>query len=209
MNSYLKFPAVLACTTLFAAGCAQRTSEREQPPVTQPGEPMRPTEVGVRMPRTAERISSDAQISGVLNAANQEEISLARLALEKASDPEVKQFAQKILGDHSALDQRSQELWTRLSVQAMASDLQQQIQSDADAAQKRFQTLEGVEFDRAYLEQEVNFHQQLLTHIDQQLMPGAQNEDVKSLLTSARSSVSMHLTEAKALRDRMQAAPRG
>ncbi|WP_437193169.1 DUF4142 domain-containing protein [Planctomicrobium sp. SH527] len=52
--------------------------------------------------------SLDVHIASCLTLANQEEINLAKFALERAQDPRVKEFAEKMIRDHEALNQKLQ-----------------------------------------------------------------------------------------------------
>ena len=51
--------------------------------------------------------------------------------------------------------------------------------------------------DRAYITNEVNYHQQVLDAIDNTLIPNAQNADLKALLEQSRPAFAAHLDMAK------------
>ena len=53
------------------------------------------------------------------------------------------------------------------------------------------------EFDRAYVDNEVAYHQQVLDAIDKVLIPNAQNGELKGLLTKTRPVIAEHLAHAK------------
>ena len=57
----------------------------------------------------------------------------------------------------------------------------------------------GAGFDRAYIDHEVRYHQQVLDALDNTLIPGAQNAELKALLQQVRPNVAAHLERAKSI----------
>jgi putative membrane protein len=64
-------------------------------------------------------------------------------------------------------------------------------------------TLKGAEFDKAYVDHEVTYHQTVLDAIDQTLIPSAQNPELKALLTKTRPAIEAHLNHAKHIQSKM------
>jgi putative membrane protein len=62
---------------------------------------------------------------------------------------------------------------------------------------KTLSGLKGAAFDRAYIEHEVAYHQQVLDALDKTLIPGAQNTELKALLVKVRPAFVAHLEHAK------------
>ena len=62
---------------------------------------------------------------------------------------------------------------------------------------RNLKTLSGAAFDRAYIEHEVAYHQQVLDALDKTLIPSAQNAELKNLLVSVRPAFVAHLEHAK------------
>jgi predicted outer membrane protein len=58
----------------------------------------------------------------------------------------------------------------------------------------------GAAFDTAYMDCQVEAHQNLLAALDQQLLPAATDQQLRDALTKMRSTVEAHLKEAKAIR---------
>ncbi len=63
----------------------------------------------------------------------------------------------------------------------------------------RLKTLQGTAFDKAYVDHEVAYHQQVLDALDQTLIPGATNAELKALLVKVRPAFAAHLEHAKHL----------
>ncbi|MGZ5232685.1 MAG: DUF4142 domain-containing protein, partial [Burkholderiales bacterium] len=62
---------------------------------------------------------------------------------------------------------------------------------------KRLKALKGAEFDKAYVDNEVTYHQSVLDALDKTLIPSAKNEELKSLLVKVRPAFVAHLDHAK------------
>jgi putative membrane protein len=57
--------------------------------------------------------------------------------------------------------------------------------------------VKGAAFDKAYADNEVVYHQQVLDAIDKVLIPNAQNAELKGLLEKVRPAIAAHLDHAK------------
>jgi putative membrane protein len=58
-------------------------------------------------------------------------------------------------------------------------------------------TLNGADFDKAYIDHEVEYHQSVLDALDKTLIPGATNAELKALLEKTRPAFAAHLEHAK------------
>ena len=59
--------------------------------------------------------------------------------------------------------------------------------------------LSGAAFDKAYIDYEVVYHQQVLDAIDKTLVPSASNAELKALIVKVRPAFVAHLEHAKSL----------
>jgi putative membrane protein len=91
------------------------------------------------------------------------------------------------------------ELVTRLKVTPEDNPTSQSLKSGGDKNLATLKTLKGAAFDKAYVEHEVAYHQQVIEAIDKTLIPGAKNEDLKALLVKVRPAFVAHLEHAKQL----------
>jgi len=73
----------------------------------------------------------------------------------------------------------------------------QSLKSGGDANVKKLKGLKGDAFDKAYVDQEVAYHQAVLDAIDKVLIPNAQNAELKALITKVRPAIDGHLQHAK------------
>jgi putative membrane protein len=148
---------------------------------------------------------TDPQIAAIVVAANNVDIAAGQLATEKGSDAEVKSFGQQMVTDHTAVNGQATELVTRLGVTPEENPTSQQLTSDGEATRQRLSGLSGAEFDRAYIDNEVTYHQTVLDAIDQTLIPGADNAELKALLEQVRPAIAAHLEHARTIQTRLAA----
>jgi hypothetical protein len=63
------------------------------------------------------------------------------------------------------------------------------------------------DFDKAYIDGQIEGHQKVLDVFDKELLPNAKAEDLKKFLTDTRATVDKHLTHAKEVQAALAAAP--
>lgn len=73
------------------------------------------------------------------------EVNMAKLGTQKAQDPEVKEFAQKLVADHSKLNDEVKELASKKGI-ALATEVDSKHQQMID----HLSSLSGAEFDKAF-----------------------------------------------------------
>ena len=142
---------------------------------------------------------NDAQIASIVVTANQVDIDAGKLASERAAKPEVKKFGELMVTDHTGVNKAAVDLATKLKVTPQDNPTSQSLKSGGAENVKNLEKLSGAAFDRAYVDHEVAYHQQVLDAIDKTLIPSAQNAELKALLEKVRPNVAAHLQRAKAI----------
>jgi len=142
---------------------------------------------------------SDPQIAGIVVAANQIDIDAGKLAKSHSKRKDVQDFAQQMITDHSAVNKQAAALAKKLGVKPEDSDTSRSLKQAAAQTAKKLKGLKGAQFDRAYVDNEVAYHQQVLDAIDKVLVPGAQNAELKALIVKVRPAIAAHLEHAKHL----------
>ncbi len=146
-----------------------------------------------------ERIS-DANIAAIVVAANNADISYANIALNKAVSAEVKAFAQRMLSDHGGVNKAAVDLVTKLGVTPVESSISLDMRDKSEVIRDRLREKDGADFDREYIDNEIEYHEGLLKAIDETLIPSASNGELRDLLRNTRPAVAAHLEHAKRLR---------
>lgn len=113
---------------------------------------------------------SDPEISAFLIAVNDGELAQANLALTRAADPDVIEFAQTMIADHTFANQLVASLLARLRVAPADNPVSQAFAAQAVADAAALQGLVGPAFDRAYMDSQVRFHYEALTQLRAQLV---------------------------------------
>ena len=142
---------------------------------------------------------TDAQIAMIAVTADSVDIDLAKLAKQKTSNKAVREFAQTMVRDHTAVNTKATALVKKLGVTPEESDTSRSVRSDGDKKMAELKTLTGAEFDKAYIDNEVSYHEAVLGVLDKTLIPNTKNAELKSLLESARPIFVSHLEHAKKL----------
>jgi putative membrane protein len=142
---------------------------------------------------------TDAQIAAIVVTANQVDIDAGKLASTKGSSAEVKAFGKQMVTDHTGVNKQASDLVTKLGVKPEDNPTAQSLKSGGADNVKALTALSGKAFDKAYVDHEVVYHQQVLDALDKTLIPGAQNADLKALLVKVRPAFVAHLQHAQDL----------
>jgi len=146
---------------------------------------------------------NDAQIAHIVVTANQVDIDAGKLAQGKAKSKEVKDFAKQMVTDHSGVNKQAVALAKKLGVKPEDNPTSQSLKKGGEDNVKHLKTLKGAEFDKAYVDHEVAYHEQVLDAIDKVLVPSAKNEELKALIVKVRPAFVAHLEHAKSLQAKL------
>ena len=151
---------------------------------------------------------NDAQIASIVVTANQVDIDAGKLAQTTSSNAEVKKFGERMVTDHTGVNKSAVDLVTKLKVTPQDNPTSQSLKSGGESNLANLKNLKGAAFDKAYIDHEVVYHQQVLDAVDKTLIPNAKNEELKALLVKVRPAFVAHLEHAKMLQSSM-GAPAG
>lgn len=142
---------------------------------------------------------TDAQIASIAVTANQADINYAKIAEQKATNPEVKKFAQMMVADHQSVIDQAVALVTKLKVTPDNNNdtTKSLMDGEATTKSKLEAAPKGAEFDKAYVDNEVAYHTAVIDVVDNTLIPNAKNPELKKLLESASPVFKQHLEHAK------------
>jgi putative membrane protein len=140
---------------------------------------------------------TDAQIAAIVVTANQVDIDAGEVAKSTSKNADVKGFAERMIADHKAVNQQAKDLVTRLKVTPEENDTSKSLTKGGDDNLRNLKALKGADFDRAYIDHEVTYHQDVIDALDKTLIPNAKNKELKDLLVNVRPSFEAHLAHAK------------
>ena len=151
----------------------------------------------------AQQGPTDPQIAAIVVTANQVDVDAGKLAEHKTHNKEVKAFAKQMVTDHTAVNKQAGDLVTKLGVKPESSPTSESLKKGGDDNIAALKKLKGKEFDKAYVDHEVDYHQQVLDAIDKTLIPSARNPELKALIEKVRPAIAAHLDHAKHLQMQM------
>jgi putative membrane protein len=140
---------------------------------------------------------TDAQIAHIVVTANQVDINAGKLAESKGSNKDVKAFAKQMVTDHTGVNKQATALVKKLKVNPEDNPTSKSLMSGGEDNLKKLKGLKGKDFDKAYIDNEVAYHQAVLDAIDKTLVPNAKNEDLKALIVKVQPAFVAHLEHAK------------
>ncbi|HJU24396.1 MAG TPA: DUF4142 domain-containing protein [Casimicrobiaceae bacterium] len=142
---------------------------------------------------------NDAQIAAIVVTANQVDIDAGKLAERKAKEKDVRDFGKMMVTDHTGVNKQAKALVTKLHVKPEDNPTAESLKKEGKENVAHLKTLKGAAFDKAYIDHEVVYHQQVIDAMDKTLIPSAKNPELKALLEKVRPAFVAHLDKAKAL----------
>jgi len=139
----------------------------------------------------------DREIVTVLNAANVGAIALSKLALERARTAPARAFAHAMATEHSAV----QEQLVAQGIAPGASPVSQELARGSQEALSALDAARAAEFDRVYLESQVELHERVLDLLDERLSPAANSVGLQEELQTTMTAEVGHLQQAYSLLD--------
>jgi putative membrane protein len=152
----------------------------------------------------ADTAPTDPQIASIVVTANQVDIDAGKLAEAMGSTPEVKAFGKRMVVDHTAVNKSATDLVKKLKVTPESNATSDSLKKGGDENLAKLKGLEGAEFDRAYIDNEVKYHQAVIDTLDDTLIPNAKNAELKALLIKVRPQFVSHLEHAKQMQAKMK-----
>ena len=152
----------------------------------------------------AQDAPNDAQIAHIVVTANQVDIDAGKLAESKGSNAQVKAFGRQMVTDHTGVNQQAVALAKKLSVTPQDNATSQSLKAGGADNVKKLNGLSGAAFDKAYVDHEIAYHEQVLDAIDKVLVPNAKNDELKALIVKVRPAFVAHLEHAKMVKGQLK-----
>jgi putative membrane protein len=140
--------------------------------------------------------NGEATPAGVLsqmNVSNTTEIQLSALATKKASSPQVKEIANKLVAHHKKNREEVRALAQKVNVTLTPAQGGSVSSADSVAMPQDLQTLSGAEFDKAWVQYQINAHNANIQRIQNQTLPSVQDPQIKSYLQKTLTTMQGHL----------------
>ena len=211
MIRYPRLTAVAALSALAFIGCGGEQKPAEIPttePAASAAAPTPTTRADAAAATTAAPAASppaeiaapspglsDEQIAAITEAANTAEIDQAKLAEAKSKNAEVKRFAAMMIKHHGEAKAKQ----AKLKFQSADSPDSTAMKADASNTLDTLKKDTGKEFDKAYIDAQVEGHQKVLEAINEKLLPNVKSPELKAYLDEVKPRVEEHLKVAKGM----------
>ena len=128
------------------------------------------------------------------------EVELGRTAEKKASSPEVKRFAERMVKDHGAANQKLEALAKKHKIEAKGTYGTPPLKPDEEAKSEKadLSKLSGKEFDQAYAREMVQDHEKAVSLFQDEAKNG-KDKEVSQLAGSLLPTLEEHLKMAQGL----------
>ena len=179
-----------AAGTLAAGACASA--------------PMTSTAAGTLATAGAEAMFFDASNAASASASNQYEIRTSQLAVERAQNTGVKDYARRMIEHHTTLEQKQTALLQQKGVAPVDNAHSLQVKRNVPPTLQMLQQHQGMAFDVMYLVDQIGQHKNTLLTIDTSLLPTTRDPELQAMLRNeVRPLVVQHLDEATRLHQQM------
>jgi putative membrane protein len=193
-------------------GAGAESSQEPSTPPTPPtppssrmpaGAPSGPGGAGAGAP-SSELAATDKSFMHDAALGNLEAEELGRLAAEKASNPDVKSFGQKMADDHKQANDALKQVASSLQFEPPSKP-----SSRAKSEKARLEKLSGADFDREFLDVVVKQHQKDVSLFERESRRGAAPAGLKSFAGSTLKGLQDHIKMAQDLSSKLGAGSPG
>ncbi|HEX7676248.1 MAG TPA: DUF4142 domain-containing protein [Bdellovibrio sp.] len=146
---------------------------------------------------------SDSDIAEIMKTANKAEIDAGKMAKSKASNSQVKDFAKMMVDAHEENMKDGKKIEKKEKIKSETTDTSKDLKSSTKDQLAELKKKKGSDFDKAYIDNQVAMHQQLLNDLDNKFIPAATNPEFKTYLQNTREHVQKHLSKAQEIQSTM------
>ena len=140
---------------------------------------------------------SDVEMAHVAYTADNIDIRYAHLALAISTNPEIHEFANTMIRDHTAVNEQALALLNKLGASPKDNFLSQQLERGAIDLVNEMSQLRGADFDKRYAENELGYHKAVNDLVENAFIPNIDNAEVKSLFEAGLKIFKTHEAHAE------------
>jgi putative membrane protein len=148
-------------------------------------------------PAAAAGAPTDPQIAHIAYTAGTIDIAAGKQALAKSHNKTIRSFAEEMVRDHTAVNDKALALVKKLHVTPAPNPTSASLTKQANETKARLGHLKGAAFDRAYIDNEVAYHKTVNGALESTLIPNAKNAELKSLLQTGLTLFREHQAHAE------------
>lgn len=166
---------------------------------------------GMGMGMNHEMMGTHATLHSMLMTANRSEIEEAQLALTKTQNPAVRQFAQRMIADHTAAMQQMEQMMMQMGMDRAMMDRMmmenptvQQMQATHMQTMQVLRNAEGMAFDRTYIDHQAAMHRYLVNTMDRMMPSMMSGEMHMDMAQNLRATLAAHQQMAEQIQASMR-----
>lgn len=150
-------------------------------------------------PLSAQNLSemNDLEYAHIAYTADNIDIRYAHLALALSSNPDIHEFANTMIRDHTAVNEAALDLLDKLGASAQDNAFSRTLNANAEEIIDGFVKLRGAEFDAAYAANELAYHQAVNDLVENTMIPNIDNEEVRALFKQGLEIFKAHEVHAE------------
>jgi putative membrane protein len=142
----------------------------------------------------------DSKALGWLIVVDNAEISAAKEAKNRKLEPEVIEYADLMIDEHTKNLDKTNDVAKTINVETFKDKDAVKLEHDANKHLDKMKGMDDKKFQKEYVKSMVKDHTEALHTLDKKLIPKVENETVKNHLTDTRDHVAKHLEKAKDLK---------
>jgi len=147
----------------------------------------------------AQQNLNDLEMAHAAVTASNIDIAYGHLALALSENPAIRQFAETMIRDHSAVNAQVAALARRLNIEAKDNAFSRRLLQDAEGKKHELAGLRGIAFDRAYARNELAYHQAVNGVVEDAFLPAVRNPEVQQAFKTALAIFRGHEAHAERL----------
>lgn len=137
----------------------------------------------------------DPTIVAIFDAANTLDMQTGALAEKMARSKDVHEFGEMMVRDHGAVRKQGRDLAASLKI-TPTPPADFALATAHVEAMRKLSALKGRDFDRAYLQNEIAYHNAVIDAVTKTLLPAIQNAQLKDLVTKVAPAFVAHRDRA-------------
>lgn len=188
----------LAIAVVAVVGCAKKENAGVDTTAAASSTVTGDTSAMAGAPAPASGTWTDPNIVALLDEANMADSAAGSIAVTKGTSSEVREFARRMMRDHHTLRAQGAALAKKLNVTPAAPSDDPVMPMAQDETNTLNSTAKGKDFDKAYIDAEVNAHKAVLD-LATKAAGQTQNTELKNLIQKAAPVIQGHLTKAEAI----------
>lgn len=151
-------------------------------------------------PAAAQTVS-DANIAAIVTVADGLDIEYGKIALKRSKNKQVREFAQRMVTDHTAVQAAVAALAAKLGLKPEENDTSRGLATGGVEVKAKLNSLKGRAFDKYYIDNEVAYHTLVVGAAESILIANAQNAELKAALVNTLPLFKRHLEHCQMIQN--------